>query len=55
MHLEKFQVDKIQNGRLSAIIHLDRINQGILEILLAAVLNMPEYEMGQWPECEMGQ
>ena len=24
MHLEKFQVHKIQNGRLSAIIHLDR-------------------------------
>ena len=24
MHLEKFHVDKIQNGRLSAIIHLDR-------------------------------
>ena len=24
MHLEKFQVDKIQNGHLSAIIHLDR-------------------------------
>ena len=24
MHLEKFQVDKIQNGSLSAIIHLDR-------------------------------
>ena len=24
MHLEKFQVDKIQNGRLLAIIHLDR-------------------------------
>ena len=24
MHLEKFQVDKILNGRLSAIIHLDR-------------------------------
>ena len=24
MHLEKFQVDKIENGRLSAIIHLDR-------------------------------
>ena len=24
MHLEKFEVDKIQNGRLSAIIHLDR-------------------------------
>ena len=24
MHLEKFQVDKIQNARLSAIIHLDR-------------------------------
>ena len=23
MHLEKFQIDKIQNGRLSAIIHLD--------------------------------
>ena len=23
MHLEKFQVDKIKNGRLSAIIHLD--------------------------------
>ena len=24
MHLEKFKVDKIQNGRLSAILHLDR-------------------------------
>ena len=24
MYLEKFQVDKIENGRLSAIIHLDR-------------------------------
>ena len=24
MHLEKFKVDKVQNGRLSAIIHLDR-------------------------------
>ena len=24
MHLKKFQVDKIQNGRLSAIIHFDR-------------------------------
>ena len=24
MHLEKFQVDKIQNGRLSAISYLDR-------------------------------
>ena len=24
MHLEKFQVDKIENGRLSAITHLDR-------------------------------
>ena len=24
MHLEKFQIDKIQNGRPSAIIHLDR-------------------------------
>ena len=24
MHLEKFQVDKIQNGHLSAIIHFDR-------------------------------
>ena len=24
MHLEKFHIDKIQNGRLSAIIHLDR-------------------------------
>ena len=23
MHLEKFQLDQIQNGRLSAIIHLD--------------------------------
>ena len=26
MHFEKFEVDKIQNGRLSAIIHLDRPN-----------------------------
>ena len=24
MHLEKFQVDKIKNGRLLTIIHLDR-------------------------------
>ena len=24
MHFEKFQVDKIKNGRLSSIIHLDR-------------------------------
>ena len=24
MHLEIFHIDKIQNGRLSAIIHLDR-------------------------------
>ena len=24
MHLEKFQLDQIQNRRLSAIIHLDR-------------------------------
>ena len=24
MHLEKFQVNKIENSRLSAIIHLDR-------------------------------
>ena len=24
MHLEKFQVDQIQNGRLLAFIHLDR-------------------------------
>ena len=24
MHLEKFQDDKIKNGRLSAIIHLDK-------------------------------
>ena len=24
MHPEKIEVDKIQNGRLSAIIHLDR-------------------------------
>ena len=24
MHPEKFEVDKIQNGRLSAIIHLNR-------------------------------
>ena len=26
MHLEKFHIDKIQNGRSSAIIHLDRPN-----------------------------
>ena len=28
MHLEKFQLDKIQNGRISAIIHLDRPDIG---------------------------
>ena len=26
MHLEKFQVDKIKNGCLSAIIHSDRVD-----------------------------
>ena len=33
MHLEKFQVDKIQNGRLLAIIYLDRpyIGQTVLD------------------------
>ena len=34
MHLEKFQVDKIKNGRLSAIIHLDRPD--IAEIMKTA-------------------
>ena len=28
VHFEKFQLDKIQNGRLSAIIHLDRPDIG---------------------------
>ena len=28
MHLTKFQLDQIQNGRLSAIIHLDRPDIG---------------------------
>ena len=28
MHLEKFQVDKIQNGRPSAILHLNRPDIG---------------------------
>ena len=28
MHLEKFHIDKIQNGCLSAIIHLDRPDIG---------------------------
>ena len=28
MHLEKFKSDKIQNGRLLAIIHLDRPDIG---------------------------
>ena len=28
MHLEKFQFDQIQNGRLSAIIYLDRPDIG---------------------------
>ena len=28
MHFEKFQLDQIQNGRLSAIIHLDRLDIG---------------------------
>ena len=28
MHLEKFQLEQIQNGRLSAIIHLDRPDIG---------------------------
>ena len=28
MHLEKFQLDQVQNGRLLAIIHLDRPDFG---------------------------
>ena len=28
MHFEKFQLDQIQNGRLSAISHLDRPDIG---------------------------
>ena len=28
MHFEKFQLDQIQNGRLSAILHLDRPDIG---------------------------
>ena len=28
MHFENFQLDQIQNGRLSAIIHLDRPDIG---------------------------
>ena len=28
MHFEKFQLDQIQDGRLSAIIHLDRPDIG---------------------------
>ena len=28
MHFEKFQLDQIQNGRLSTIIHLDRPDIG---------------------------
>ena len=28
MHFKKFQFDQIQNGRLSAIIHLDRPHIG---------------------------
>ena len=28
MHFEKFQLDQIQNGRLAAIIHLDRPDIG---------------------------
>ena len=28
MHFEKYQLDQIQNGRLSAIIHLDRPDIG---------------------------
>ena len=28
MHLEKYQLDQIQNGRLSAIIYLDRPDVG---------------------------
>ena len=28
MHFEKFQLDQIQNGRLSGIIHLDRPDTG---------------------------
>ena len=35
MHLEKFQVDKIQNGRLSAIIHLDRPDTSRHKLLLS--------------------
>ena len=50
MYLEKFQGDKIQNGRLSAIIHLDRphiaeyheINQDSYTITIKQIVKFRE-------------
>ena len=42
MHLEKFQVNKIQNGRLSAIIHLDRPHIDSYTITIKQIVSFQE-------------
>ena len=57
MHLEKFQVDKIQNGRLSAIIHLDSLilwniiktAQDIYTITIKQIVRFQESPSSKWP------
>ena len=50
MHLEKFQVDKIQNGRLSAIIHLDRPD--IYPDDIARLWNSDGHVLAKWYYCD---
>ena len=63
MHLEKFEVDKIQNGRLSAIIHLDRWNimktaQDIYTITIKQIVRLQEkmhFEKNQLVQVQNGR
>ena len=42
MHLEKFHINKIQNGRLSAIIHLDRPHIDSYTITIKQIVSFQE-------------
>ena len=66
MHLEKFQVDKIQNGRLSAIIPFDRPDiveyhetaQDIYTITIKQIVRLQErmhFEKNQLVQVQNGR
>ena len=63
MHLEKFQVDKIQNGRLSAIIHLTglilwnimKTAQDIYTITIKQIVRFQHFEKIQFVQVQNGR